>query len=373
MEEVEPVTVTAEDLKKSVYFISAITQKQGNHAMYGRLSSKSDYMGGIFDRWLNTVPEFVIFNKIILPKIKSSQKLSVVTDFYSYNPKEVGIAPDVIGVKQGDKIIPFAKFNEKWIPENNCPQIEVKTYKISQNMVSLRDQNYQDDKYLILAETDFRIDYLVPLLKDDYLSDEIYNDLKMDDSTFIISDSKKLISQTDKLSKNNDDIGSISLLAVTTIEDFKAASTLCESNESIVYFKEFKIAKTVRSIKKRPLKELCMLNKNGLYRFNEEWENWEKNKNIKTKTIDIYISNVDSITVLCKGKTTFTVEINQDNVTFGKFLFKKKGNYRISLQTLDRSANNGVEYFMDKSSIRILEDRKKELIRDISKSIADFG
>lgn len=61
--------VTADDIKKHIYFISAKSQDQGNHAMHGDLTSKSDFMGGIFDRWINTIPESIVFNKILLPKI----------------------------------------------------------------------------------------------------------------------------------------------------------------------------------------------------------------------------------------------------------------------------------------------------------------
>ena len=56
------VIVNIEDIKKAVYFISNLTQMQGNRPMRGALNSKGDYMGGIFDRWINIIPEGVIFN-----------------------------------------------------------------------------------------------------------------------------------------------------------------------------------------------------------------------------------------------------------------------------------------------------------------------
>lgn len=92
------IELQKDDLKKAVYFIANLTQMQGNRPMQGALSSKADYMGGIFDRWINIVPEGVLFNKVILPKIATDKQVSVITDYYDYNPKTAGIAPDVIGI-----------------------------------------------------------------------------------------------------------------------------------------------------------------------------------------------------------------------------------------------------------------------------------
>ena len=63
-----------------------------------------------------------------------------------------------------EKIYPFTRFNNKWESVEGTPQIEVKTFKAKDQMISLRNQNY-DDKYLVLVELDMRIDYLVPFLK----------------------------------------------------------------------------------------------------------------------------------------------------------------------------------------------------------------
>lgn len=60
------IPINKNDILKSIYFITAIIQKQTSGSMQGALSSKGDLMDGIFDRWINTVPESIIFNKIIL-------------------------------------------------------------------------------------------------------------------------------------------------------------------------------------------------------------------------------------------------------------------------------------------------------------------
>ncbi len=60
---------------------------------------------------MNKMPESVIFNKIILPKIDPD--LKAINDFYYYDPKKTGIAPDVIGVLYHGKTVPFAVFDNK--------------------------------------------------------------------------------------------------------------------------------------------------------------------------------------------------------------------------------------------------------------------
>ena len=158
--------INKNDILKSVYFITALTQNQHSASMQGALSSKGDLMGGIFDRWINTVPESLVFNNIILPDISGENDVEIICDFYLYDPRVAGIAPDVIGIKVNDKVIPFVVFNEKWSVVDGMPQIEVKTFKKPQKMISLRNQNY-DEKILVMTESEFRIDYLLPLFSPD--------------------------------------------------------------------------------------------------------------------------------------------------------------------------------------------------------------
>lgn len=164
------VKISINSAKKAIYFIANLTQMQGDRPMQGSLSSKADYMGGILDRWINIIPESVLFNKIILPQVFKGEEVEVITDYYDYNPKIAGIAPDVIGIKYKNKTIPFAKFDNHWFPIEERPQIEVKTFKKNQYVISLRNQGY-DGKYLVMAEANFRVDYLIPLLNETLFSE----------------------------------------------------------------------------------------------------------------------------------------------------------------------------------------------------------
>ena len=97
------------DIKKRVYFIIRLVQNQNGSTMQGALTSKSDSMGGIFDRYINTISDSLIFEKIILPKIKTNKKVEIIDDFYYYKPgkNQAGIAPDIFGLTINGKNVPF--------------------------------------------------------------------------------------------------------------------------------------------------------------------------------------------------------------------------------------------------------------------------
>lgn len=362
------ITVTVDDVKKFFYFLTALTQSQGNHAMQGDLSSKADFMGGILDRWINVIPESILFNKILLKKISNSDDLSVITDFYFYNPQEdkAGIAPDVIGIKYKKKIIPFAVFDEHWQPVPNTPQIEVKSFKKKQKMVSLRNQHY-DGKYLVLALTDFRIDYIVPFINNKFYDDVIYNELTMNDSVFIKSNKTKQIRHTPKIDYSDNSIGKIELFRVTTTEDFIKTANRCGPNESIEYFDTINVAKRVCKPSPIPLIQLCKKTPSGLFRFTDEWYKYSPSLN-NYKTTDIYLSDVDKITVLTKSKSSVCIEVSDDCV-WGETNLQKGKRYLIKLAQINRSASKGEEYFLLKTSRNKLPNHEEDLLNNIKELI----
>ena len=316
------VKISINDAKKAVYFIANLTQMQGDRPMQGALTSKADYMGGIFDRWINIIPESVLFNKIILPQVFKGEKVEVITDYYDYNPKTAGIAPDVIGIKYKKRAIPFVKFDNHWFPIEKRPQIEVKTFKINQYMISLRNQGY-DQKYLVMAEANFRVDYLIPLLNKALFSKQIFLDLHMDDKIFIISNDEGNIAQPHKVELSDKTLGSVKLLVVTTAEDFMKKAVKCKSRVSIEYIKscEEYSANKLKNAYCGNLLDYCTGNENGLYYFNSNWyENVDEEgityKNgKKVRTTGFYVSSPEDIDIL---KNFFDVFI----ITDGRLLFE---------------------------------------------------
>lgn len=369
------IEVNIEDIKKAVYFITNLTQMQGDRPMQGALSSKADFMGGIFDRWINIIPESVIFDKIILPKIANKRDVKVITDYYDYNPKQVGIAPDVIGIMVDKRAIPFVKFDEGWYPVKETPQIEVKTFKKSQKMVSLRNQRY-DDKYLVLAETDFRVDYLVPLINKEIFSEDIYNELYMNDSIFIVSNKNELIAQPRKINIERQDIGTIDLLGITTAKEFMDISTHCLSGVSVEYFSGVEINQSKRNITTSVgrLKDYCSINSNGLLKLKDNWydrvdsEGMSYRDSKKTRALDFFVSNIDSIEILKKCKGKLIIKAHGDCIWEDTKLEAGKI-YNINIKTLDRSSSSGDEYFLLKTAITNLKSYEEKLLNELEQIV----
>lgn len=379
------VEIKKNDILKAIYFITAITQKQQGTSMQGALSSKGDLMGGIFDRWINTVPEGILFNNIILPDISDGKDVEIITDFYLYDPKTAGIAPDVIGIKVDDKIIPFVLFNERWETVNNMPQIEVKTYKKPQKMVSLRNQNY-DDKYLVMAESEFRIDYLLPFFSNDIFDDEIYERLHMNDTAFIVSNTENRIHQTDQVDVSNDSIGAVTLLKITNARAYMDNSTLCEGNVSVQYLTgiEQKRNNPNGELLNTPISQYCEITDCGLYRFNENWYEGVTEQNVPYytkrtrggnieflyRTLDISIENIQAIKVLKKSMSSMYIK-TEENASINGYPLVENCIYKIDFQLLDRSSNDGEEYFMQKNLLQFIPDFEEELKNTLSQIIRE--
>lgn len=355
----QKIIIKKQDVIPYIYFVCSIAQRG---KMYGGLSGKSDYIGGILDRWINIIPESVIFNKYFLPKL--SDNLSVISDYYEYDPKKSGIAPDVLGVKVGHDIKPFVEYVNKWQALNSAPQIEVKSFKKTQYMVSLRNQGY-DNKYLVMVETNLDSDYLLPFFEQTVIDEEVYNKLKMDDSVFIKSNTNNDIASVAKIDRNSTDLGKLTLITVCLATDFMTFSTYCSANESPIYIKEIKETRVVKMAPKTtPLASLLTKNATGLY----NWKNNLLNGDAKHKMLDIDIYNIQNISYVKNSKSSITI-IAIGNAILNGVQLEANKTYIIKFQLLDRSSNNGEEYFMHKSIIDKIPSKEKDMLDDIWKYV----
>ncbi len=360
-----------EDILDRVYFITKLIQNQKGTTMQGALTSKSDSMGGIFDRFINTISDSLTFDKIILPKVNTNKKLEVINDYYYYSPNKsiAGIAPDVFGIMVNGKPIPFTKFNNKWEPVKNMPQIEIKTYKAKDQMITLRNQSY-DDQYLILVDLDLRIDYLVPFLNQDLLNEKVAKRMQMDDSIFIIKDDHSKISKISPIDYSSNNIGSLELISITNATDFMNQATFCEGNISVCRVKEINERKV--NIRSGLLHENLSQYANRsprvkqLYEFNDRWR--KKNKiNNKTKILDFSSDKIEKIEI-CKYNTNgIVITATSDGCTFNGTNLTKGKQYTITFDTLDRSGNGGSEYFMQKQCATYLNGLENQLIKELEK------
>ena len=377
------IKVKKEDTLKSIYFIIKLTQDQG-HAMYGTLAGKSDLMGGIFDRWINVIPESIIFNKHILPSIANGKKVEVISDYYRYDPTVAGIAPDVIGIRVDDKVIPFVQYNEHWQAVEGMPQIEIKTFKKPQKMISLRNQGY-DEKYLIMIESEFRIDYLLPFFEKELLSETIYQEMMMDDKHFIVSNVNGGVHQMTPIENESDELGEIKLLTVTRSDEFMKVATCCEGRVSVqrlATIEEY-TSNRIKDLINEPLSNYCDLTEFGLYRFNANWydgidEDGVPYRNIKNKsgtihhqklrTLDFSSSSIKDIVILKKNKDCIYIRATAD-VLLNEVLLEKDKMYKLTYSVLERDSNDNPEYFMQKDLINYIPNLEKELKNRLEKII----
>lgn len=353
------IIISKQDVAPYVYFVCSMAQRG---KMYGGLSGKSDYIGGIFDRWINIIPESVIFNKYFLPQIAGD--LEVISDYYEYNPKKSGIAPDVLGVKIGTKAIPFVEYVNKWHALNNAPQIEVKSFKKAQYMVSLRNQGY-DKQYLVMVETNLESDYLLPFFEKTVVNEDIYNKLKMDDSVFIKKNENKDLSSVTKIKRDNTDLGSLRLITVCLASDFMQYSNLCDEGESPLYITKITATRTPKTLPQTlSFSGLVKKNKSNLY----SWKENRLGNNIKHKLLDIYVENVDKINFLKNSKSSITI-YTKDRAKINDTELEAAKTYIIKFQLLDRSGAKSGEYFMHKSIIDKIPNKENIMLDNIKQYI----
>lgn len=380
------ITVEKSDILKLIYFIAEMTQNSGEKGMYGSLAGKSDLMGGIFDRWINLIPESVIFNKCILPPISDNKAVEIITDFYKYTPKQetTGIAPDVLGLRINEHIIPFIVFNEKWTPIAGMPQIEVKTFKKPQQMVSLRDQGYAG-KYLVMVESNYRVDYLLPFFDSSFFSKAIYDKMTMDDNVFIVSNSKGLINHLKAVDCSRKDLGTLRLLIITETKQFEQVSTYCEGGVSPIRITSIEEHSLKKYDCELPFSDFCKMQSSGLYRFSTSWYDGEENgityfetksksgtlKKSLARVLDFACDDISSIMLLNKNKSNFYIKaIN--NCKFNNKDLKKNSIYKITLTALNRAGTDNGEYFLQKELINFVPNKEDELL-DILSSIINKG
>ena len=366
--------IKQQDIIPYVYFVSSMAQ-QSKSGMFGSLSSKSDLVGGIFDRWINIIPESISFNKYFIPqaqaKVKSDKNVQVISDFFMYKPNKVGIAPDVFGIKVNEKVIPFVVYDDSrskkdfWEAQTGCPQVEVKSFFGNKYMVSLRNQHYEN-KYLIMVEADINSDYLLSYFDERKFDQSIQDKLLMP-NIFIKNNNKNLISQTKPVVFKKEDLGSITILKTTTAEEFISKSLKLLKGETPRYFKDIQERKKLIVSEKyeidKYISEFCVLQENtGLYRFkNEEWQNLFK-KGKKTtieKTLDCRISNPDKIKIIGSTQNSIIV-VAEEEAFFNGEVLKTGRQYNINFATFGSVSND--EYFMLKSQISCLDNKEDDLI-----------
>lgn len=367
------VKFNKDDIIERVYFITKLVQNQKGTTMQGALTSKSDSMGGIFDRFINTLSDSLVFDKIILPQIQTDKEVSVISDYYYYKPTRAiaGIAPDIFGINVDGKQIPFTKFNNKWEPVDGMPQIEIKTFKAKDQMISLKNQDY-DDEYLVLVDLDLRIDYLVPFLNSNILNEKLVEKMQMDDSVFIVEDKDSKITKVTPIDYSSDNIGTLKLISITNATDFIQQATLCEGNISVRRMKEIRARKV--KVKSNLLhdKLSSYANKsprvNKLYEFNKLWKE-KTDVGDDVAILDFSADKIDKIEICKYNSKGIVITALEEGCSFNGTMLERGKQYTVSFENLNRSGNSGSEYFMQKQCAVYLNGIEKQLIKELENII----
>lgn len=361
------IIVEKSDVIKNIYFIAEMVQNAGKKGMYGGLAGKSDFIGGIFDRWINQIPESVIFNKYLLKDISHGNKVEVIIDFYKYNPRQetTGIAPDVIGLKINNMVVPFVVYDGRWKEVKGKPQIEVKTFKSTQKMVSLRNQGY-DGKYLVFVDTYFRTDYLLPFFDKSFFSNEVYDSITMNDDVFIKTKNEH-IAHLKKVDNTRNDLGSIELLCVTKTSLFINLANYCDAGVSPIRIDSISepIQRRLSQSEETSFTIFCNEKDNCLYRYNNFWCSDEKKQ-----YLDFYCSDISAIYCIKRNKYSIYIKAIRD-CKFNNTSLKADCVYQIRFTELNREGSTSGEYFLQKELVAIIPNKEVELKEILSNIIRE--
>ena len=135
------IELDLEVLMQSCYWIVSKFNLDNFHQQQN--SSRSDLIGGFFDRWINKTPESLIFNKLL-----ENKSYTAVNDYFFYTDNSSKNAPDIIGLNYDDKYYKFAVFNDgEWEIIDNTPFIEMKTFRESQNLITIPETQFDKNHF----------------------------------------------------------------------------------------------------------------------------------------------------------------------------------------------------------------------------------
>ena len=175
------VNLTEDILKKTCYWIIFKFLIDPYHKQQN--SSRADLIGGFIDRWLNRIPETLIFDKLL--EENGMENVHVINDTFLYTDSISKNAPDILGLYKEDEnhnkiYYPFVKFdNGKWYIEEeiNPPFLEMKTFRKSHSLVTIPENQFEKDHYYAIVESDINDIYLISLFDENFISENYYNEI----------------------------------------------------------------------------------------------------------------------------------------------------------------------------------------------------
>lgn len=334
------VEITKHDLYKAVYFVLMKFNADKYH-MQGT-SAKSDLLGGYIDRWFNKAAETLIFNKLLQDK-----DYNVSSDYFLYGNNTDKNAPDILGLEGKNGVIPFVQYNDgSWERIGERPRIEIKVFRNSQSLFSIRDSQLINDYYAII-QSDLEPGYLSTLFDETLYNEEFYNELRVN-KIYIKSDAQNSLIKPFKIEKPGK-IGSLKLIGIYTDDIIKDISLSYKAKENPYYLG---FVENVTRPTGKPSDDCLTIDITG--------KTYYKYAGIKYLPFFIHGYDGYSLNILATNKTTLYIEAPRNLTIDGMSV--EKGVAKLSFKQFDRSSKWN-EYISTLSFIEnYATDSTKELV-----------
>lgn len=207
------VELTQDYLKQTVYWIINKFIIDSFHKQYN--SSRNDLIGGFLDRWVNKIPEFLIFDKLL-----ENKPYDPVTDFFLYDQETAKNAPDILGLKDNNGVYyPFTKFkNNRWDTPEDMPFVEMKVFRENHKLITIPARQFKPNRYYAIVVSHLSDDYILSLFDSSFFNRKYLDKLsKIDD--FIGLDQGNQLLDPKILEKNK--LGTYELLGIYKWETIK--------------------------------------------------------------------------------------------------------------------------------------------------------
>lgn len=206
--------LTYDFLKRSCYWIVYKYNIDDFHTQQN--SSRGDLIGGFIDRWINRIPETLIFNNLLKDNMEGD--ITVVNDIFLYNDAESKSAPDILGLVKDNEYYPFVKFNNGfWDSQDvDFPFVEMKTFREKQNLITIPNNQFYSNHYYAIVESHINENYLLWLFSDDFLDfrNEFTSNYKELIKHFKLSDDGNQLIMPNKNLEKNKALGYYELLGI---------------------------------------------------------------------------------------------------------------------------------------------------------------
>ena len=200
------VELTEDYLKQVVYWIINKFIKDSFHKQHN--SSRNDLIGGFMDRWVNKIPEFLIFDKLL-----ENKPYVPVTDYFLYDQETAKNAPDILGLLDDSGIYyPFSKFkNNRWDTPDDMPFVEMKVFRENHKLITIPARQFKPNRFYAIVVSHIRDDYITSIFDNSFFDKKYLNKLSKINEFIELDEGNQLL-EPEILNKHK--LGTYELLGV---------------------------------------------------------------------------------------------------------------------------------------------------------------